>query len=855
MSSGRVTYEVHGFHMSELGGSQPPTIQTRTVTSYFDNSAISREAVSYSIHRQHWDATTMQIGDMEPIGVTSQTSWYDFDMDDGDRADYHILVRFEDGDQQTPSNAAHARVGVPYVMLVDSFATTATFDSTFGDHWEVWSGSERATWVIGDSAAAHGASGYTGTTASYHIPEHVDTVHTDTTSTGEDTTWTTGGFAYISDGRSIGKTVLMTPFLDFGGHASALLEFEAFAMTYGQFYDPVAYPNADLAAVYVRSQSEPWHLAVNVTYRHDADGWVQERADLGWLVGNKDRVQFGIVWQHGTSNNFSGDILAIDNFTVKTLDGPTELTATATTENVTINWEGVDGRRANEYPEQLSAEEKEQAIQLSNKAIGKTFSQVGSMNKSLTTTDDDVVVTNNNSRDTGDDLSDPFVIVIPDDGDTVITGSTVGFTNDYDAVCPYSGSTSPDVVFKLVLEDSINGLIVDLCESYYDTKVYMYLEDSLATGDTTNIACNDDYCSASHGQSWTSYIELGHQLFGGVSAGTYYIVIDGYFGAAGDYVLDLKIMSPPPALVYNVFKDGNMVAVDLPDSVFTYVDNNVSLMESEYWVNAGRIMELSSERPFYGPPNYTTPPADFTIGYVQTDHTNHVWAAKENMPPGAFNLVTPPDGQVLEITHDNIGSSQIFAWSQSVDPNGSQITYNILWETALDSGSLQIWDDTTGTAILIPHQAMAQIMTGYADQTGNYSADWSWTVWADDGWDEVQATNGPRTITVDVGWYLGMNDETIIPDVFALHQNYPNPFNPVTTIRYDIPEQALVRIDIYNILGQKVAVLAEGLHEPGFHAVRWNGTNMYGNALSSGMYFYHIQAGDFRNVKKLLLVK
>jgi len=647
----------------------------------------------------------------------------------------------------------------------------------------------------------------------------------------------------------------MTPFLDFGGHASALLEFDAFAMTYGQFYDPIAYPNADLAAVYVRSQGEPWHLAVNVTYRHDADGWVQERADLGWLVGNKDRVQFSIVWQHGTSNNFSGDILAIDNFTVKTLDGPTNLTATATTESVTINWEGVDGRRANEYPEQLSAEEKEQAIQLSNTAIGKAFSQMGSMNKSLTTTDDDVVVTNNNSRDTGDDLSDPFVIVMPDDGDTVITGSTVGFTNDYDAVCPYSGSTSPDVVFKLVLEDSINGLIVDLCESYYDTKVFMYFEDSLATGDTTNIACSDDYCSASHGQSWTSYIELGHQLFGGVSAGTYYIVVDGYFGASGDYVLDLKIMTPPPELVYNVFKDGNMVAVDLPDSVFTYVDNNVSLMESEYWVNAGRIMELSSERPFYGPPNYTTPPADFTIGYVQTDHTNHVWAAKENMLPGAFNLVTPPEGHVLEITHDNIGGSQIFAWSQSVDPNGSQITYNILWETALDSGSIQIWDDTTGTGILIPHQVMADIMTGYANQTGNYSADFSWAVWANDGWDEVQASNSPRIITVDVGWYLGMNDETIIPDAFALHQNYPNPFNPVTTIRYDIPEQALVRIDIYNILGQKVAVLAEGLHEPGFHAVRWNGTNMYGNALSSGMYFYHIQAGDFRNVKKLLLVK
>jgi hypothetical protein len=477
------------------------------------------------------------------------------------------------------------------------------------------------------------------------------------------------------------------------------------------------------------------------------------------------------------------------------------------------------------------------------------------MNKSLTTTDDDVVVTNNNSRDTGDDISDPFILTIPESGDTLITGSTVGFTNDYDAVCPYSGSTSPDVVYKLVLADSINGLIIDLCESYYDSKVYMYLEDSLATGDTTNVACNDDYCSASHGQSWTSYIELGHQLFGGVSAGTYYIVIDGYGGNSGEYVMNVTVMSPPPEMVYNVFKDDQMVAVDLPDSVFTYMDNNVSLMESAYWVNAARIMELSSDRPFYGPPNYVTPPADFDIRYVQTDHTNHVWAAKVNTPPGAFALVTPPDGQALEITHDNIGSNQIFAWSSSVDPNGSEVTYYATLQVPTGTDTLEISVDTTGTAVLIPYASIADVMTVYATATGNYTADVSWTVYANDGWDEIEASNGPRSISVDIGWYLGMNDEAIIPDVFALHQNYPNPFNPVTTIRYDIPEQALVRIDIYNILGQKVAVLAEGLHEPGFHAVRWNGTNMYGNALSSGMYFYHIKAGDFRNVKKLLLVK
>ena len=838
MSSGRVSYELHSFNMNELGGSQRPTIQTRTVTSYYDNSAMPRDVVDYKIHRRHWDGSTGQIGEWTPLSVTSTTSYLDFDVSEGDRADYRINVRFEGGDMNTPSNISHARVGVPYVMLVDSFATTTTFDSTFGEHWEIWSSDTTgaSTWVIGDSTAAHSSTGYTGTDGQYYIPEHPDSA---------------GTFAYISNGQTKARTYLMTPFLDFGGHASALLEFDAFAMTYLNWYDPEAYDYGH-AAVYVRSQSEPWHLAANVSYDHN-DGWVQERADLGGLVGNKDRVQFSIMWKHGTFNDFNGNGFAIDDFSVKTLDGPTNLTATSTTENVTLNWVGVDGRRANEYSDLLSAEEKELSSRSLNTINGKVLSQNGSMNRSLAT-DDDVMVTNN-SRDTGDDISDPFILTIPESGDTLITGSTVGFTNDYDEVCPYSGSTSPDVVYKLVLADSVNGLIIDLCESFYDTKVYMYLEDSLATGDTTNIACNDDYCSASHGQSWTSYIELGHQLFGGVSAGTYYIVIDGYFGDAGEYAMDVKVMSPPPELVYNVFKDGQLVAADLPDSVFTYTDDNVSLLESDYWVNVGRIMEVSGERTPYGPPDYDMPTDDFDVRYVQSDHSNHVLAAMANTPPGAFALVTPPDGEELVITQDNIGDAQIFAWSQSVDPNGSVINYHISWETETDTGTFQIWDDTTGTAILIPLGLMAEIMTLLSQASGEYIADFSWTVYADDGWDVVPASNGPRIISVDVGWYLGMNDEAAIPNVFALHQNYPNPFNPVTTIRYDIPEQALVRIDIYNILGQKVAVLAEGLHEPGFHAVRWNGTNMYGNALSSGMYFYHIKAGDFRNVKKLLLVK
>ena len=102
---------------------------------------------------------------------------------------------------------------------------------------------------------------------------------------------------------------------------------------------------------------------------------------------------------------------------------------------------------------------------------------------------------------------------------------------------------------------------------------------------------------------------------------------------------------------------------------------------------------------------------------------------------------------------------------------------------------------------------------------------------------------------------LSNDSELLLPDVFALHQNYPNPFNPVTTIRFDIPEESHVKIDVYNVMGQKVAELVDSYFQPGFYTVNWSGINTMGSALSSGMYFYRIQARDFTAVKKLLLVK
>ena len=102
---------------------------------------------------------------------------------------------------------------------------------------------------------------------------------------------------------------------------------------------------------------------------------------------------------------------------------------------------------------------------------------------------------------------------------------------------------------------------------------------------------------------------------------------------------------------------------------------------------------------------------------------------------------------------------------------------------------------------------------------------------------------------------LSIGYETTIPELFALHQNYPNPFNPITTFRYDLPEQATVNINIYDMLGRKIAQLVRSRQEAGDRSVQWNATDMYGKSVSAGIYLYQIQAGEFVQTRKMVLLK
>ncbi len=116
--------------------------------------------------------------------------------------------------------------------------------------------------------------------------------------------------------------------------------------------------------------------------------------------------------------------------------------------------------------------------------------------------------------------------------------------------------------------------------------------------------------------------------------------------------------------------------------------------------------------------------------------------------------------------------------------------------------------------------------------------------------------DGPRaqayisTLMLDWGASSELITENNAPQTFALHQNYPNPFNPSTSIRFELSEAGNVKLAVYDMLGRENTVLINQFLSAGSYTFSFSGNN-----LSSGIYFYELKAGSFRDIKKMTLVK
>jgi len=124
--------------------------------------------------------------------------------------------------------------------------------------------------------------------------------------------------------------------------------------------------------------------------------------------------------------------------------------------------------------------------------------------------------------------------------------------------------------------------------------------------------------------------------------------------------------------------------------------------------------------------------------------------------------------------------------------------------------------------------------------------------------DTFYAVNADEFYTAIEGNNLvGMKEARQVahPKTFSLSQNYPNPFNPFTRISYSLPKDCEVRLNIYNVLGQRVRVLVNESKKAGYYYAIWDGKDEGGRQVGSGIYFFRMEAGDFKSTKKMVLIR
>jgi len=260
-----------------------------------------------------------------------------------------------------------------------------------------------------------------------------------------------------------------------------------------------------------------------------------------------------------------------------------------------------------------------------------------------------------------------------------------------------------------------------------------------------------------------------------------------------------------------------------------YVQNNMALQFSAEpdWVannnNSGRIYNGNSVAVLV-----TLRSEDYPLGYYSMDMV--ITSNDPNTPsvtvPVSMDLVIPVELSAFSLTTDN--NNVNLKWSTASETNnrgfsierkaaGKNEWAEIAFITGKGTTTNRVNYNYSDKAVAVGTYIYRLRQTDF-DGTFSYS-------------NEIEAEINP-------------------PSEFALFQNYPNPFNPNTIIKFTLPVQTQVKLSIFNNIGQQVAEVVNGTLEAGYHEVSFNGSE-----LSSGVYFYSIETGEFRAVKKMLLMK
>jgi hypothetical protein len=433
---------------------------------------------------------------------------------------------------------------------------------------------------------------------------------------------------------------------------------------------------------------------------------------------------------------------------------------------------------------------------------------------------------------------------------------------------------------------------------------YMYVEVSANGGAWVQIAVFD-------GEGFNTFQEYSYSLGGFVGNPDvklrFHFVSDGGYNVDGMYIDDFMITSTdvdntPPLIVHAgpEFYEGTLEDFQVMTEIVDI--SGLASANVLYTVDGGSFNSLapdsSSGNMYYFTIPMQTAGAGVNYWITATDNATNVDTV------GIFSYISGNhliyDNTVVDYVYQYLANQSV-AVRMSL-PAGSQadlVSALIRNYTDInrpnDTMMVHIWDDAGGLpgadlvtpfmvypeATLTNTSPMTRVdLRPYSAQlsglTGDFFIGFSVPAGVTNGiWlVGTSPTAFNRTYTnVGTGWVAAAQDHhfravigdttlvgitggvDLIPEEFALYQNYPNPFNPTTTIKYALKQQADVTINIYNLLGQEVRTLVNSSQEAGYKTVVWDGLNNSGARVASGIYIYRIQAGDFVQARKMILMK
>jgi len=329
-----------------------------------------------------------------------------------------------------------------------------------------------------------------------------------------------------------------------------------------------------------------------------------------------------------------------------------------------------------------------------------------------------------------------------------------------------------------------------------------------------------------------------------------YIISDGNGGLdTGSVYITIIPINDPPSIVTLISPDSIIVNTLTPEFCWTQAidpDPGDTITYTLNWwpigplpVIYGVVIDTNS----YIPADSITDNSHFGWRVEARDlndstsvsDTSYFYTDAFPEAPLAFNTLYPPNNEVVEDGYVTL------IWENTIDPD------------PLDSVDFSLLLSATYGEPENVDTISIGIDTAYTFQTYT-GISYYWKIVASDG-------DGMSTYSNNGDWSqfltpdLSVLNVSLIPEVFALHPATPNPFNPTTSIRYDLPEDAYVRITIYDLLGRQIINLVNTDVTAGYRSALWNGTDTYGKPVSSGMYIYQIQAGSFVQSKKMVLLK